>query len=41
MQFSSRPLKIVRALLSHGFVAKKIFTLLVYIEKFKIAKLGN
>ena len=41
MQFSTRPSKIVRALLSNGSVAKKIFTILVYIEKFKIAKLGN
>ena len=41
MQFSSRTLKIVRTFLDRGSVTKKLFTILVYIKKRKIAKLGN
>ena len=40
IQFFSKPLKIVRTLLGHGSVTWKK-TILVYIEKCKIAKLGN
>ena len=41
MQFRSRPVKIVRTFLGHGSVTKKLFSILVYIEKYKIAKLGK
>ena len=42
MQFSSsRPLKIVKTFLGHVSVARKLFTILVYIEKCKIAELGK
>ena len=41
MQFRSRPLKIVKTFLGHVSVAGKLFTILVYIEKCKIAELGK
>ena len=41
MQFRSRPLKIVKTVLGHVSVTRKLFTILVYIEKCKIAELGK
>ena len=42
MKFSSKTLKIVRTFLDRGSVTKKkLFTILVYIKKRKIAKLGK
>ena len=42
IRFSSRTLKIVRTFLDRGSVTKKkLFTILVYIKKREIPKLGN